>query len=118
MKLFGVTNYFMGLFKKKEAPALLGGHEVTHADVLIVRDFIWQGKKVDATRHVRRCTGLGLKEAKCIVEDMMKDDPLVPNSALEPEVQGGMEAGEVYVDEFDCEFEEVMEDHELSDRTA
>jgi len=48
---------------------MVGGYKIPAADFNIIEDFMFNSKKINAIKHMRAATGIGLKEAKNAVEE-------------------------------------------------
>ena len=60
----------------------VGGYKLAKEDYIIVEDFMCNSKKINAIKHMRAATGIGLKEAKQAVEETFPGitDAINPNS--------------------------------------
>jgi len=47
----------------------VGGYKIANEDYIIIEDFMINSKKINAIKHMRKSTGIGLKEAKNAIEE-------------------------------------------------
>jgi len=47
----------------------VGGYKIAKEDYVIIEDFMCESKKINAIKHMRHSSGIGLKEAKQAVEE-------------------------------------------------
>ena len=53
--------------------------DLSTSELMSVLELVAEGLKVNAIKQVRACTGLGLKEAKGIVDNVQRDELIVCN---------------------------------------